>query len=250
MLYSFAARRYRHPDGTAIFTNNPTEVLFDVWATQKPKKRNERYVRPEKLGAVWLALNELRASLLDWQSVAGADVARFAFVTGCRRREVTTLTWDRVDLHDDPAKCRFKLVDRKRGDDIWLPLNDLAVELLKQRQPLNDSRYVFPSRAPRGHIDDARAAMVKVSEVTGQTLSLHDARRTFSNVALRCRVGKYEVDMLTGHEPSQSDVTSSAYLDLTDRTWLHDASQKVADVIRLEAAKAAGTNVVKLESRA
>lgn len=250
MLYGFAARRYRHPEGTAIFTNNPTEVLFDVWATQKPKKRTERYVRPDKLGAVWVELDELRASLHDWQSVAGVDVARFAFLTGCRRREVTTLTWDRVDLRDDPAKCRFKLVNRKRGDDIWLPLNDLAVELLKQRQPLSDSRYVFPSRAPRGHIDDARAAMQKVSEVAGQTLSLHDARRTFSNIALRCRVGKYEVDMLTGHEPSQSDVTSSAYLDLTDRTWLHDASQKVADVIRLEAAKAAGTNVVALESRA
>ena len=135
MLYGFAARRYRHPDGSAIFTNDPTEVLADIWSAQKPKRRTERYVRPDKLGAVWLALNELRASLHDWQSVAGVDVARFAFLTGCRRREVTTLTWDRARSARRPRQVP-----------------------LQAGQPEARRRHLAPAERPRGRTAQATPA--------------------------------------------------------------------------------------------
>lgn len=170
---------------------------------------------------------------------------------------MATLTWDRVNFDDhDPSNCWWHLDDRKRGDPIWLPLNSQAVALLKSRPRLKladgkESPFVFPSWGKSGRIMDARAPMEMIGEIAGKHLSLHDLRRTFTNIAMReCLIEKFRTDLLTGHNPASDDVTSRSYLDLARLDWLTPEVQKVGDWIEQQAAVAAAKNVVQLQRSA
>lgn len=256
ILFNFAMDEYRRADGRAIIDHNPVGALKHHWA--KLGTRTERYIDKGKVGAVWNRLMDERATPRSRDALAGIDLTIFLLLTGARRDEAAALTWSNVHIEDDPAQCWWHLDDRKRGDPIWLPLSSQAVALLKlrPRQKLEDgeeSPFVFPSWGKTGRIMDARSAMETVSEVVGKHLSLHDLRRTFTNVAMReCRIEKFRTDMLTGHKPAQEDVTARNYLDLAHLDWLYPEVQQIGDWIeaqaKVAAAQASGANVVSLRA--
>lgn len=259
ILMNFAGRQYRRADGSPLILRNPVDVLKDHWA--KLGSRTDRYIDKRKVGEVWNKLHEARATPKNRDHLSGIDLAIFALLTGARRDEMATLTWDRVNIDEsDPSNCWWHLDDRKRGDPIWLPLSSQAVALLKlrPRRKLEDdteSPFVFPSWSKTGHIADARGPMELVSEVAGKHLSLHDMRRTFTNIAMReCLIEKFRTDLLTGHKPSQEDVTARNYLDLARIDWLQPEVQRIGDWIeeqgRIAAAKANNANVVELHGEA
>lgn len=255
ILMNFAARQHRRADGMPLIQHNPVAVLKDHWA--KLGSRTDRYIDRRKIGEVWNKLIEARATPKNRDHLSAIDLTIFALLTGCRRDEAASLTWDRVNLDDeDASNCWWHLDDRKRGDPISLPLSSQAVALLKLRPRLKlldgtDSQFVFPSWSKTGHITDARAPMELVSEVAGKHLSLHDLRRSFTNYAMReCLIEKFRTDLLTGHKPAQEDVTARNYLDLARLEWLQPEVQKVGDWIEqqaaIAAAKASGANVVSI----
>lgn len=257
ILLNYASRQYRRADGTPLVQRNPVEVLKDHWAPLG--SRTERYIDRRKIGEVWNALQAARENPKNRDALAGIDLTIFALLTGCRRDEGATLLWSNVNIDDeDPSNCWWHLDDRKRGDPIWLPLSSQAVALLKLRRAVVDeaiaegketSPFVFPSWSKAGHIRDARAPMETISGIVGKHLSLHDLRRTFTNVAMReCLIEKFRCDLLTGHKPAQEDITARNYLDLARLDWLTPEVQKVADWIEQQAAVAASKNVIPLHA--
>ena len=258
ILINFASRQYRRADSSPLVLHNPVDVLKDHWAPLG--SRTDRYVDRRKMGEVWNELHKAREAPKSKDALAGIDLTIFALLTGARRDEMTTLTWDRVNIDDDdPSNCWWHLDDRKRGDPIWLPLSSQAVALLTSRKPKpkvsehdqEPSPYVFPSWSKTGHIIDARAPMELVGKIAGKHLSLHDMRRTYTNIAMReCLIEKFRVDLLTGHKPAQEDVTARNYLDLARLDWLQPEAQKIADWIEQQAAIAASANVVSLAQSA
>ncbi|WP_076070446.1 tyrosine-type recombinase/integrase [Sphingomonas montana] len=259
ILINFATDEYRRPDGRPLIEHNPVGALKHHWA--KLGSRTERYVDKGRLGAVWNKLQDERVDPRSRDALAGIDLTIFLLLTGARRDEGAGLTWDRVHLADDPADCSWHLDERKRGDPITLPLSSQAAALLRVRLPKpkineNDpepSPFVFPSWSKAGRIMDARSAMETVSEVVGKHLSLHDLRRTFTNIAMRdCRIEKFRTDLLTGHKPAQEDTTSRNYLDLTNLGWLHQEVQQVSNWIeqqgRVAAAQARSSNIVQIRA--
>ncbi|EHJ62936.1 tyrosine-type recombinase/integrase [Novosphingobium pentaromativorans] len=199
ILINFASRQYRRADGSPLVLHNPVDVLKDHWAPLG--SRTERYIDRRKIGEVWNKLHEARKTPKNKEALAAIDLTIFALLTGARRDEMATLTWDRVNIDDnDPSNCWWHLDDRKRGDPIWLPLSSQAVALLKSRRPEpkesedapEPSPYVFPSWSKSGHITDARAPMEAISGIVGKHLSLHDLRRSFTNYAMReCLIEKF-----------------------------------------------------------
>lgn len=255
ILTRFATDEYRQADGTPLIRDNPVDALKHHWA--KLGTRTERYIDKRKIGAVWNKLHAMRGEVQGYEALASVDLTIFGLLTGARRDEMATLTWDRVNIDDhDPSNCWWHLDDRKRGDPIWLPLNSQAVALLKSRPRLKladgkESPFVFPSWGKSGRIMDARAPMATIGEIAGKHLSLHDLRRTFTNIAMReCLIEKFRTDLLTGHKPASDDVTSRSYLDLARLDWLTPEVQKVGDWIEQQAAVAAAKNVVQLQRSA
>lgn len=253
ILIRFAVDEYRQADGKPLITDNPVDALKHHWA--KLGTRTERYIDKRKIGAVWNKLQAMRGEVQGYEALASVDLTIFALLTGARRDEMATLTWDRVHIDDhNPSDCLWHLDDRKRGDPIWLPLSSQAVALLKSRPRLKladgtESPFVFPSWGKTGRIMDARAPMLAIGELAGKHLSLHDLRRTFTNIAMReCLIEKFRTDLLTGHKPASDDVTSRSYLDLARLDWLQPEVQKVGDWIEQQAAIAASKNVVPLRA--
>ncbi|AUW58295.1 preprotein translocase [Sphingobium sp. SCG-1] len=253
ILIRFAIDEYRQADGKPLISDNPVDALKHHWA--KLGTRTERYIDKRKIGAVWNRLHEMRGEVQGYEALASVDLTIFGLLTGARRDEMATLTWDRVNIDDhDPSNCWWHLDDRKRGDPLWLPLSSQAVALLKSRPRLKledgkESPFVFPSWGKTGRIMDARAPMETIGEIAGKHLSLHDLRRTFTNIAMReCLIEKFRTDLLTGHKPASDDVTSRSYLDLARLDWLTPEVQKVGDWIEQQAAIAASRNVVPLHA--
>ncbi len=261
ILFNFAMDEYRRPDGSPIIEHNPVGALKHHWA--KLGNRNERYIDRSRVGAVWNKLHEARQNPKNRDALAGIDLTIFLMLTGARRDEGAALTWDRVNLSNKAGECSWHLDERKRGEPITLPLSSQAAALLRLRRDTADkmaedtgearSPFVFPSWSRAGRIMDARSAMQIVSKIVGKHLSLHDLRRTFTNIAMReCLIEKFRVDMLTGHKPAQEDVTARNYLDLTNLGWLYPQIQQIGDWIEhqgaVETAQAKGENVVSLRA--
>ncbi|MDE2561722.1 MAG: integrase family protein [Sphingomonadales bacterium] len=261
ILCNFAMDEYRRTDGSPLIAHNPVGALKHHWS--KLGSRTERYIDKERVGAVWNKLHEARATPKNREALAGIDLTIFLLLTGARRDEGAALKWANVHLSDEPAECFWRITSRKRGEDLSMPLSSQAAALLRARRDAADkvaedtgearSQYVFPSWSKSGRIMDARTAMETVSEIAGRHLSLHDLRRSLTNYAMReCRIGKFEVDMMTGHKANSADVTARNYLDLTNLQWLYPEVQKVGDWIEqqgtIAAAKANGANVVTLRA--
>jgi integrase len=256
ILMNYASRQYRRADGTPLIQRNPVEGLRDHWA--KLGKRTDRYIDKRRIGDVWNMLQASRTDPKNPDALSAIDLTIFLLLTGARREEAAALTWDRVHIDDkDPTNCWWHLPERKRGDPIWFPLSSHAVALLKlrPRRKYDDGKlspFVFPSWSKTGHITDARAPLERISTLAGKHLSFHDLRRSFTNYAMReCLIEKFRTDLLTGHKPSQEDVTARNYLDLAHLDWLYPEIQKIGDWIEeqgraaAEKAKAANDEVAK-----
>jgi integrase len=107
-----------------------------------------------------------------------ADMAKFTVATGLRMRNVTHLTWDRVDM-----KRRHVWIPGSRakaGKPIPVPLNSDAIEILKLWQGKHETRvFVFRGRP----VDDANGAAFKAAaaSVGLSGLRWHDLRHTWAS---------------------------------------------------------------------
>lgn len=94
--------------------------------------------------------------LREWPQQDTAGIFLLAMVTGMRRGEIFKLKWVDIDFRRET----IKIVDPKRGEDAFIPLNEAARDIilnLPERKDGMQSEYVFPSRdgGPRKSIQHA-----------------------------------------------------------------------------------------------
>jgi integrase len=242
-LINYASRQYKRADGSPVITHNPVAGLKDDWV--QLKARTSR-IPDAKVGAVWMALERWRAETHNRETLAAIDLTMFLILTGCRLSEAASLTFDQVNLDEG----WFHLPDPKNRNPVWLPLSTQAVALLRSRAPVEGNPHIFASWSRAGHIIDPRDTRAKVSEVAGTKVTNHDLRRTYVTIGIaNCGIDFTKVELLTNHIP-HSSVTAKHYLETSRLQYLRPETQRIADWIELEAAKASGANVVALSARA
>nr|WP_312661090.1 tyrosine-type recombinase/integrase [Stenotrophomonas geniculata] len=232
-LFNYAIREYREPDCAPVLTDNPVDVLYKKWVPLKPRTSR---VPDNKVGAVWSYLTKAREQAYNRDTLASLDLVMLLLLTGLRIGECSELTWDRVNLDEG----WIHIPDPKNSNPVWLPLSSQAVELLKTRQRVKGSPFVFSSWGKCGHIRDPRDTMTKVSAAAGTKITPHDLRRTFTTIGIaNCGIDLHKVELLTNHVPK--GVTARHYLETSHLQYLKPETQRISDWIE-EQARLSGTS--------
>lgn len=187
------------------------------------EKPAEDYIEPDEIGRWWAAVGSLSNSVTR-------DYLKFVLMTGLRRREASTLTWEQVDLK---RKRTLTLMPEqtKNGEQLVLPLSDYLIELLTERKESGAGVFVFPGTGKSGHLTEPKKAMAKVNGVAGTYVTVHGLRRTYSNIC-QWQVGMpdYARKQLLNHSVG-NDVTARHYTNLP-LDQMRRFQQMVTDKIR------------------
>lgn len=196
--------------------DNPTIIFTKDGDNQKkwnPENPRRRYVSKEELQPWWAATERLRHDYRgDGNRAAG--YLQFAILTGLRRREITNLKWEDINLR----RKTFTIPDNKSRRPYDLPITPALEAILERR---SSSRVPFDFDEPKRFID--RAASWSQVE-----FSTHDLRRTFLSHATAVGVSMSVLKQLVNHS-RKNDVTDG-YIQI-DIDVLRESAVKVQNYI-------------------
>jgi integrase len=175
---------------------------------------------------------------------AVADVTRFAYLTGWRKSEIASLSWEQVDR----AAREVRLYDSKNGEGRTITLDADAWTLIERRW---QARSYTDRRTKQTHLTPLvfhrngrmirdirkvwRNALEKAGLPCGDGAKLfHDLRRTAARDMVRAGVPQSVAMSITGHK------TVSMFLryNITDGKDQRDALQRTAELRRQRVADA------------
>lgn len=234
-LLNWARETHSNGDDYPLLPFNPVARMFKL-RKPNPEAPRDRRIPTDKIGAVWNMLEKRRAAAHTPDERTAIDFVQCLLLTGCRKTELATLTWDRVHFNLGTFVIPKEIAKNHNG--LTFPLTPMLRELLQRRPRVEGNPHVFATRGKKNpHIGDPRAAMDAVSEVAGMHLSPHDVRRTFDDIAKLCKVGEDERWKLLNHLPT--DVHRKHYANSITVKALAEAVGSMHDWIKAEAEKAA-----------
>lgn len=177
-----------------------------------PKVNNEKtvYLTQEQMRRLMEAINK------DENKQVG-DMLKLALFTGMRRGEILKLEWDHLDFE----KRFILLQDPKGRKDKWIPMNQVAEEILRQQRK-TDSPYVFPN--PRGGRHKAIKAsarrIIRAAGLADDIRPFQDLRHSYASLlASSGKIDLYTLKTLMTH----------ANISMTERyAHLHDEALRRA----------------------
>jgi integrase len=183
-------------------------------------------------------LTRLAKALAEHHNKEAADALRLILLTGARKSEALSATWDQFDLTagtwTKPAGAT------KQKTDHHVPLSTPARQLLAQRS--RTARFVFPGPGPTGHRTNLKrdwAQICKAARIT--TLRVHDLRHSYAAQLASAGIGLHVIGGLLGHSTPQ---TTHRYAHLLDGA-LRAATERAGAIITGER----GAEIVPLTKR-
>jgi integrase len=192
------------------------------------EQKRARYLSPPELPALVAAIN-------NHNDTQAANIFKFLLLTGCRRGEALTATWNQFDL--DAGIWIKPSAHTKQKKEYRVPLNGAAVELLRGIEAT--SKYLFPSRAggPRVEVKKDWAAVCRAAEISG--LRIHDLRHSYASMLVNSGLSLPVIGALLGHTQAS---TTHRYAHLADDP-LRLATERVGKMVT--DAKTRGGKVVR-----
>lgn len=146
-------------------------------------------------------------------------------LTGCRRGEALTATWDQFDL--EAGVWTKPSAHTKQRKLHRVPLSGAAVALLQGMRHEAASPFVFPG-APGKPLSCVKRTWEAVGAVAGlEGVRLHDLRHTYASVLVSAGLSLPVIGALLGHTQTQ---TTARYSHLMDDP-LRLATEKAASIL-------------------
>jgi integrase len=159
---------------------------------RNPEQKRKRYLSADELA-------RLTKALADYSNQDIADLFRLCLLTGCRRGEAQSATWDQFDAQGTWTKPG---ATTKQKTEHRVPLSAPARQLLANRE--KTSRFVFPGPGPRGYRSGLKrdwAQILKLADITG--LRIHDLRHSYASTLAGSGFSLLTIGALLGHtQPS------------------------------------------------
>ena len=213
-IFNHALQRYQDASGKPFLASNPVDVLSHQRAWYKVERR-QTLIKDHQLKAWYDATMQLN-------NQTTRDYLHLVLLTGLRRTEAATLTWDQIDFKEKT----LTITETKNNRVHRLPFSKAIEELLQRRFDEKSSPFVFPSDAERGHLSEPRTAIARVTKLSGVSFTLHDLRRTFITAAERLEIPAYALKRLMNHK-DPNDVTDGYIIFNVERLRL--PMQKITD---------------------
>jgi integrase len=181
-------------------------------------------------------LMKLSEALAAHPSQNAVNAVRLLLLTGARRGEVLSATWDQFDL--DAGVWTKPSAHTKQKQEHRVPISAPARQLLVEMKTAAEERarekkhelspYLFPARigdGPMVEIKTAWATLCKAAKLNG--VRLHDIRHTYASVLASAGLSLPVIGALLGHtQPG----TTARYAHLFDDP-LRAATERVGAVV-------------------
>jgi len=195
---------------------------------RNPEEKRRRYLNSEELAGLTQALS-------DYPDRQAANIFRLLLLTGCRKTELLSATWDQFDLKAGiwvkPGSTTKQRTDHR------IPLSKEVLEILHSiadNEP--DDRFVFPGRYG-GHRTQIKKAWADICIAAGfiseeaavgdrihvkTTLRPHDLRHSYASILASAGMSLPIIGALLGHT---QPATTARYSHLLDDPLRHATSE-------------------------
>lgn len=145
--------------------------------------------------------------------VQSASIIRLIMLTGCRKHEALSATWDQLDLKAGIWTKPSAHTKQKKAHRV--PLSKAALMLLaKIRERTGKSKCLFPGIKPGTHQGDVKSAWETIRTRAGiPDVRIHDLRHQFASVLVSSGQSLPVIGRLLGHTQAQ---TTERYAHLFD----------------------------------
>jgi integrase len=206
-MFSLAIKWEMRPD-------NPAKGI-----ERNPEQRRDRFLSGDELA-------RLTEALADHSEQQSANAVRLLLLTGARRGEVLSATWDQFDLEN--GVWTKPSAHTKQKKDHRVPLSAPALQLLSDMNAASTSDHLFPGKSPDVPMTEIKhfwAAVCRKAKI--RDCRLHDLRHTYASILASSGLSLPIVGALLGHtQPG----TTARYAHLYDDP-LREATERVGAVV-------------------
>ena len=180
----------------------------------------ERYINKAELKQLVETLDKFKD-----RTVASALV--LMMLTGCRKTEALTATWDQFDLEEGVWTKPSHHTKQKRTHRV--PLNPAAVALLLGIERKGD--YVFPGRIKDQPLQDIKKAWETIRvDAKIPDVRMHDLRHTYASLLASQKLSLPIIGALLGHTQAQTTMRYAHLLDAPLREATNSAGALIEGV--------------------
>jgi integrase len=198
--------------------------------TQEENGPRERSLSDVEAATVWLAAPEN-----DY-----GRIVRLILLTGCRRKEISSLQWSEIDLKEKTITLPGERTKNKQTHVV--PLSDAAVAILKDIPQRPNRDFVF-GIGKGGYSGWARSKVEFDKTVNVNEWTLHDLRRTVRTGLGDLGIQPHIAEAVLNHIPPKLIRTYDRNKYESEK---RDALDKWATHLKTVVAQASGTNVTAL----
>lgn len=106
------------------------------------------------------------------------DYILISLFSGARRSNVLSMHWEDISFKD----ASWRIPDTKNGTPQTVPLSEIELLILRERQENTTSPWVFPGPGKTGHMVEPKAGWKRVLQRAGiEDLRIHDLRRSLAS---------------------------------------------------------------------
>jgi len=215
LLLSLKATPYRSNRVRALLSKMFSLAEAWEWRTDHPVKTIGKF--QEQKRDRWLKDGELARlfSVLEAHpNERAANAIRLLLLTGARRGEVLSATWDQFELERGVWTKPAHTTKQKRAEHVPLSAQALALLITIKQSTESESPYVFPGKKPGKPLSDIKRFWKVACEQAGlENVRLHDLRHTFASHLVSSGMSLAIVGRLLGHTQPQ---TTHRYAHLAD----------------------------------
>lgn len=233
-LYNWAKNNILDENYAPIFDQiNPAEQLMKTKLKEMAYQPRDNALKPKEMTKWFNVIEQL-------DDPRDAEYLAFILLTGMRSGDTANnLRWENLDFD----RNEFSLLTKGKSQEMAFPLPKYIADKLKKRKNhAAPGDLVFPNATA-----NQRSKLIKIiGKQMKRNISLHDLRRTYSQVAMANGISNETIKQLINHN-NGSDVTSKHYVNNVANisAWRSDtvinpmqiASDIIVDVILTNASR-------------